>query len=73
MVNYHRTMKWHYDITMEPIMTSELIIVSHKYHGIIVLLVYSYTLILKVKYSNKYIFISNTLTGNDIKSWNSRI
>ncbi len=34
---------------------------------------YSYTLILKDKYSNKYIFISHTLAENDIKSLNSRI
>ncbi len=29
-------MEWHYDVTMEPIMTSEMIITSHKLHSIIV-------------------------------------
>ncbi len=51
-------------------MTSELIITPHKINSS---WVYSYTLILKYKYSNKYIFISYTLAGNDIKSLNSRI
>ncbi len=65
-------MEWLYDITMEPIVMSEVIITSHKSHRIIVQLYY-YTLILKVKYSNKYICISYTLAGNDIKSLKSRI
>ncbi len=28
--NHHRTMEWHYDITMEPIMMSEVIVTLHK-------------------------------------------
>ncbi len=30
MENNHITMECHYDITMEPIMTSEVILTSHK-------------------------------------------
>ncbi len=72
MENHHRTMEWHYDITMEPIMTSEVITRSHKYHIIMVQLgVFLH--FLKDKYSNKYIFIAYTLAGIDIKSLNSRI
>ncbi len=74
MEKHHRTMEWHYDITMEHIMMSEVIITPHKQHRIIQSSwMQSYTLILKDKYSNKYIFISYTLAGNDIKSLNSRI
>ncbi len=53
MEKHHRTIDWHYDITMEPIMMTEVL--------------------LKDKYINKYIFISYTLAGNDIKSLHSRI
>ncbi len=36
MENHHRTMEWHYDVTMEStIMTSEVIITSHEYSIII--------------------------------------
>ncbi len=76
MENHHRTMKWHYDVTMEPIMTSEAIITSHKWHSIIVQLgvfLHCDFKIVKDKYNNKYIFISYTLAGNDIKSLNIRI
>ncbi len=66
-------MEWHYDVTMEPMMMSEVITATHKKHIILYSWVYSYTLILKDKYSNKYIFISYTLAGNDIESLNSRI
>ncbi len=30
MENHYRTMEWHHDITMEPIMMSEVTITSHK-------------------------------------------
>ncbi len=69
MKEHHRTMEQHYDVIIEPIMTSEVIITPHKYS----IGLYCYTLILKDKYSNKYIFISYTLAENDIKSLNSRI
>ncbi len=36
MENHHRTMEWHCDVTMEPIMTSEVIIASHKQHSVLV-------------------------------------
>ncbi len=51
-------MEWHYDVTMDPIMT------SLRYHYSVAMMklvccrwVYPYTVILKDKYSNKYIFI----------------
>ncbi len=36
MENRHRTKEWHYDVTMEHIMSSEVIIAPHKVHSIIV-------------------------------------
>ncbi len=36
MGNHHRIMEWYYDVTTEPIMMSEVIITSHKWHSIIV-------------------------------------
>ncbi len=36
MENHNRTMELCYDVTMEPIMTSVVIITSHKWHSIIV-------------------------------------
>ncbi len=30
--NHHRTMEWHYDVTMDNIMMSEVIMTSHRYH-----------------------------------------
>ncbi len=30
MVNHHRTMEWHSDVTIEPIMMSEVIITLYK-------------------------------------------
>ncbi len=34
--NHHRTLEWHYDVSMEPMMMSEVIITSHKWHSILV-------------------------------------
>ncbi len=78
--NHCITMKWHYDVTMDPIMISEVIMMSHRYHYSVALMtllccswMYSYIVILKDKYTNKYIFILYTLACNDIKPLNSRI
>ncbi len=61
--NHQRTMEWHYDVIMDPIMPSEVIMISHRYHYIDAMTLvccswmYPYIVILKYKYSNKYIFI----------------
>ncbi len=36
--NHHRTMEWHYDVTIEPIMLLEMIIISHRLHYSIIVM-----------------------------------
>ncbi len=56
MADHHRTMESYYDITMEPIIMSEVIIISHKQHRVIV------QIGVFLQFDFKHIFISYNLS-----------
>ncbi len=67
--NHHRTLDWHYDVTMDYIMMSEVIITSRRYHYSVALI----TLVLELVVFIHSDFKIYTLAWNDIEPLYSRI